>query len=395
MKITSVEAIRLNNGKGPLKGGLWKPIVVRIHTDEGISGIGEIGFAYNEVNHAAYGILKDFGEVILGEDPMKIEGIWDKLYRNTFWGLGGGAIVFGGMSAIDIALWDIKGKALGVPVYQLLGGKTNDKLRTYASQLQLDWGVEPHAMFEPQEYADAAIRAVADGYSAIKVNPFMHVRNAGPFDKKYTAHMSRRNLKMASERVAAIRDAVGDDVDIMIEMHALTDTNTAIQVARELEQYDIMYMEEAGGILNPDSLKEISEKTTIPQAMGERNYSRFGFKPFFENRSVKLIQPDLGNTGGITEGKKLADNAFVYDVGVQAHICGGPVATAAALQLEAAIPNFVIHELHASALTQANIDLCKQVYLPENGYYAVPDLPGIGQELSDYALREADICEIK
>lgn len=395
MKIISIDVIRLNNGKSPLKGGIWKPIVIKINTDEGISGIGEIGFAYNQVNRAAFGILADYAEVIVGEDPMNIEAVWDKLYRNTFWGLGGGAIIFGGMSAIDVALWDIKGKALGVPVYQLLGGKTNEKLRTYASQLQLDWGVEPHAMYEANEYAEAAKRAVEQGYDCIKVNPFMHVKNAGAFDKKYTGHMGRKNLKMASERIAAIRGGVGENIDIMIEMHALTDTNTAIQVARELEQYDIMYMEEAGGILNPDSLREIADKTVIPQAMGERNYSRFSFKPYFDNRSVKLIQPDIGNTGGITETKKIADMAFTVDCGVQAHICGGPVATAQALQLEAVIPNFVIHELHASALVEENYSLCKNVYLPNDGYYSVPDLPGIGQELSDYALKAADIMTIQ
>lgn len=391
MKITKVEVIRLTNGKCPIKGGIWKPIVVRIHTDEGISGLGEIGLAYSEVNRAAYGILEDYAELIIGEDPMRIEAIWDKLYRNTFWGLGGGAVVFGGISAIDCALWDIKGKALGVPVYQLLGGKTNSKLRTYASQLQLDWGVEPRAMFDPSEYADAAKRAMEQGFDAIKVNPFMFVKDAGPFDKKYSGHMSHKNREMASRRVAAIREAMGPDADIIIEMHALTDTNTAIQVARELEQYDIMFMEEAGGILNPKSLKEISDKTIIPQAVGERNYSRFSFKPYFDDRSVKLVQPDIGNTGGITETKKIADMAFTVDCGVQAHICGGPVATAQALQLEAAIPNFLIHELHASALVEENYSLCTNVYLPKDGFYEVPDLPGIGQELSERALKAAEI----
>lgn len=395
MKITSIEVIRLNNGKGPLEGQIWKPIVVKVNTNEGISGLGEIGFAYNEVNNAAFGILRDFGELIIGENPYNIEKIWEKFYRNTFWGYGGGAIIFGGMSAIDIALWDIKGKALGVPVYQLIGGKTNDKLRTYASQLQLDWGVDCRAMYDPKEYGEAACKAKEEGYTCIKVNPFMFVPNAGPFDKKYTGHMSRKNIKMASARIAAIREFAGADMDIMIEMHALTDSNTAVQVAHELEQYDIMYMEEAGGILNPDSLKEISNNTIIPQALGERNYSRFGFKPFFENRSVKLIQPDLGNTGGITEGKKIADMSYIYDIGVQAHVCGGPVATAAALQFEAAIPNFVIHELHASALMKENIDLCTNAYLPKDGYFEVPDKPGIGQELSEKALKAADIFEIR
>lgn len=395
MKITSVEVIRLNSGKGPISGELWNPTVARVNTDAGISGIGEIGFAYSEATHGSFGIIRDFAEKIIGEDPMEIEAIWQKLYTRTFWGYGGGGLIFGAMSAIDIALWDIKGKALGVPVYQLLGGKTNKKLRTYASQLQLDWGVDCHPLIDPNEYGRAAVKAKEDGYTAVKVNPFMFSKEGKLFNGKFTGHMSREQIKLASNRISQIREQAGEDLDIMIEMHSLTDTNSAIQVGRELEQYNIMFMEESGGILNPDSLKEISDNVKIPQATGERNYSRFGFKPFFENRSIKLAQPDLGNTGGITEGKKIADMAFIYDVAVQAHICGGPVATAAALQFEAAIPNFLIHELHASALMKENIDLCTHVYLPVDGYYEIPDLPGIGQELSKEALRKADIIEIK
>lgn len=395
MKITSIEVIRLNSGKGPIKGELWNPTVARVNTDEGISGIGEIGFAYSEAKHGSFGIIRDFSQKIIGDNPMEIEAIWEKLYRRTFWGFGGGGLIFGAMSAIDIALWDIKGKALGVPVYELLGGKTNKKLRTYASQLQLDWGVDCHPLIDPKAYGEAAVKAKEDGYTAIKVNPFMFGKDASVFSGKYTGHMGIEQIKLASDRIAEIRKQAGREMDIMIEMHSLTDTNTAIQVGRELEQYNIMYMEESGGILNPDSMKEIAENVKIPQASGERNYSRFGFKPFFENRSIKLAQPDLGNTGGITEGKKIADMAYIYDVAIQAHICGGPVATAAALQFEAAVPNFLIHELHTSALQKENMNLCTNVYLPQKGYYQVPDLPGIGQELNPAALKEADIVVIK
>ena len=129
MKITSVDVIKVLDGKPSVPGTPWNPICVRINTDEGISGFGEAGLCYGNANHAAFGCCVDFGELIIGMDPMRIEAIWDKLHRSTFWGMGGGGVIFSAMSAIDIACWDIKGKALGVPVYQLLGGKTNDKLR--------------------------------------------------------------------------------------------------------------------------------------------------------------------------------------------------------------------------------------------------------------------------
>jgi galactonate dehydratase len=142
MKITSVDVMHVPSGNAGSQRGDWSPIIVRVNTDEGISGFGEAGLAYGKGWRAGFGMVQDFAEVIIGEDPMKIEKIWETIFRKTFWGMGGGTVVNAGISAIDIALWDIKGKALGVPVYQLLGGKTNDKLRTYASQLQFNWGAK-------------------------------------------------------------------------------------------------------------------------------------------------------------------------------------------------------------------------------------------------------------
>lgn len=390
MKITSVEVIRLTSGHPPVKGNSWFPTVVRVNTDEGISGIGEIGLAYSSAKHGAVGICRDFAELIIGMDPMEHEKIWDKLYMGTFWAQGGGGFEFGAISAIDIALWDIKGKALGLPVHMLLGGKVNPKLRVYASQLQLDWGVECHRLTRPEEYAEAGLRAKAAGYSAIKVNPMMFDRHGNVF-ARYTGLLDADRIKMAAERVEAIRLAIGNDMDIMLELHANTDIGSATQVCRALEEYNIFVAEEAVSPLSADNLLALTRQTSIPQAGGERIYGRWGFRPYFENQSMRLAQPDLGNCGGITEGKKIADMAKTYEVGIQAHICGGPVATAAALQFEAAIPNFVIHEQHASSLMPGNIALCNYDYQVKDGYYEVPDTPGIGQELSEEGLRSADI----
>ena len=399
MKITSVDAIKVMTAESVVKGTSWFPIIARINTDEGISGIGEVGVAYGNSQDAGFGILKDFGAMIIGMDPFDTERIWQKLYTKTFWGQGGGTVVFGGMSAIDTALWDIKGKALGVPVYKLLGGKVRSKMRTYASQIQFDWGKESHPLTEPAEYAEAALKAQAEGYDCIKVDPV-----GFDLDRRWvTTHedwlltgvLTQDKVRLAYDRVKAIRDACGPDMDIIIELHCFTDTNTSIQLGRVLADLNCFYFEEPTAPLNTKLFSEIAREVKIPIASGERIYTRWGYRPFFEDRSIHVIQPDLGTCGGIGEGKKICDMAHVYDVGVQVHVCGSPVATAASLHLEVAIPNFVIHEHHAVALLDSTIATCVHDYQPKNGYYEVPELPGIGQELSELALKHSEIVTIK
>lgn len=393
MKITSVDIIKSNDERCP--GRSWKPIFVRVNTDEGIYGYGEAGVAYTTGAFAAAEMLVDYAQFILGMDPMKNEAIWNHLHRQTFWGMGGGTIVFAAMSAIDIALWDIRGKALGVPVYQLLGGKTNQKLHTYASQIQFGWGKEKFYCVKPEHYRKATRDAMNAGFDCVKVDPVGFDLEGNWMKWKITGALSRTQLEAAVERVAAIREEGGKDLGIIIELHSLTDTNTAIQLAKELEPLNIMYYEEPTQPLNPELYRHIAQKVNIPLASGERIYSRWGYRPFLEDRSLSFIQPDFCNCGGITEGKKICDMAHVYDIAVQGHVCGGPIATAAALQVEAVVPNFIIHELHQRAITPANIDLCVYNYQPVDGYYDVPDLPGIGQELSPKALELAEIYTVR
>ena len=294
MKITSVDVIKVLDGRPSVAGIAWNPICVRINTDEGISGFGEAGLCYGNANHAAFGCCVDFGELIIGMDPMRIEAIWDKLHRSTFWGMGGGGVIFSAMSAIDIACWDIKGKALGVPVYQLLGGKTNDKLRAYASQIQCDWGKECHALSYPEEYAEAARKAMAEGYTAVKVDPVGFNMNRQWMAWSNYGLLEYDQLKVAVDRVAAIREAGGDKLDIIIELHSLTDRNTAIQLGRELEKFRCFYYEEPTQPLNPRLFKQIGDNVKIPMATGERSYSRWGYRQFFEDNSLGII---CGETG--------------------------------------------------------------------------------------------------
>jgi L-alanine-DL-glutamate epimerase-like enolase superfamily enzyme len=341
-------------------------------------------------------MVKDLAPLAIGMDPLDHEVIWDKLYKSTFWGQNGGPIVFAGIAAIDVALWDIKGKYFNQPLYKLLGGKKRDSLRCYASQLQMGWNsVQQKPQTAAADYAEVSKIAVAEGYNCIKAD-FFQVKPDGGFyvSEQQTRLQPPWQLAIIEERIAATREAVGSNVDIIIENHSNTDAQSAIQIARMAEKYNIFYFEEPN-TPTPKITKYISENIQIPLASGERIYSRWQYAPYFENCSLQVIQPDIGNCGGITEVKKICDMAYVYDVGVQVHVCSSPILKAATLHLEAAIPNFLIHEHHVVSINEVNKELCIYDYQPVNGYYNIPELPGIGNELSDFALSTADIVTIK
>lgn len=380
MQVTRVEIFDINV---PDRAN-WHPVLVRVHTNEGLTGVGEVGLAYGTGHTAGAGMAKNLAEqFVIGADPFRTEHLWDRMFRESFWGLGGGPVVYGGMSAIDMALWDIKGKALGVPVYQLLGGKTNDRLRTYASQIQFGWGKEYKVLTTPEEYAEEARKAVAEGYDCVKIDPVIFDRQGRRAALNLRNVLSADLVREFRERIAAVRDAVGPDVDIILELHSYLSATTGVQMGRIWEEFNCFYYEEPVHYMNANLHDMVAKSVRIPMAAGERIYTRWGYRPYFEQQSISVIQPDLALVGGLTEGKKICDYAHVYDITVQAHVCGSPVATAAALQLEAAIPNFIIHEHHTNALKDANIALCQQNYQPVNGYFDVPDLPGLGIELND------------
>ena len=369
----------------------------RIYTDEGIYGDGEAALAYGKGSHAAFGMLQDLAPMIIGMNPMEHEVIWYKLFEKSFWAQNGGPVVDGGISAIDMALWDIKGKFLGLPVYMLLGGKKNQKLRAYASQLQMGWGEWKDEngnflirhMRTPEDYAQAGKKAVAEGYTALKYD-FLQIDKTAPYQSftRFVGLQSSYLLDMVEERLIAVREAVGPKVDILMECHGDLDAVSAAQLGKVIEKYNIFCYEEPTAPF-PNISKAISDKTHLPLAHGERLYTRFQFAPFLENGSLQLLQPDLGTCGGITEGKKIADMAFTYDVGIQCHICASNFSIAPALQLEAAIPNFVIHEHHVIQLQEQTRRLALYDYQPKNGYFEIPDLPGLGNEWSEFALSSA------
>ena len=233
MKITSIDVYDF--GKC-LNYEDCSPICIRINTDAGISGFGEVGLAYGNAHNAGVWMVKDFGQLIIGKDPLRSEAIREQLFRTTFWGMGGGTVINAGMSAIDIALWDIKGKYYNAPVYQLLGGKINEKLRAYASQIQFDWDLEDRNMVTPEQYAEAAKKAMAQGYTAVKVDPVGVAANGNwqrtkqDADWRLRGQLPQNVLKLVRARLQAIRD-LSPDLDIIIELHSFTDTSTAIQLA--------------------------------------------------------------------------------------------------------------------------------------------------------------------
>lgn len=389
MKITQVDVMKLETGEH------FTPIVCRIYTDEGIYGDGEAALAYGFARNAAVGILRDFAQLIIGMDPLDHEIIWDMLYKNTFWGQNGGPVTFSGLSAIDIALWDIKGKYFNVPVYKLLGGKRQDKLRTYASQLQYGWSRNYETMATAEDYSTVAKKAVAEGYDCIKIDFLTFDRDGRTLRKDETANLlPPYYLTLFEERIAAVREAVGPHVDIIVENHSSTDANSAVQIAQIAAKYRVFAFEEPN-TPTPKVTRFIRDNVNIPIAHGERLYGRWQYAPYFENGSVQLIQPDVGNCGGLTEVKKVSDMAFIYDVCVQVHSVGSPLETATAMQLECAIPNFAIHEHHRVSLCDYMRRLCKYDYQPVDGKLVVPDLPGIGNELSDYALTHCEKITLK
>jgi galactonate dehydratase len=362
-----------------------RPVLVQVCTDEGVTGVGDAAVAYGVGATAAAGMIKDLVEsMLLGQDPFRIEAIWNEMYDHSFWAKGGGPIVFSGISALEQALWDIKGKALGVPVYEMLGGKLRERVRVYAN----GWSFRS---VTPDDFARAAEKVVQDGYTALKLYPLATPDPTSPHG--LLRHVSLRSIDRDAEdlavaRVRAVRGAVGQRIDVMLDMSAELTTDAAIRIGRRVEEYDILFFEEPVDPFDAGALKKVSERVDLPIAVGERLYTRHGFRPVMELHAADILQPDIGSTGGIAETRKIAAMAEVYNMRIQPHTCSSPVGTAAALQLDACIPNFFIQELypyrdpeHFEIVDHAPEWDVKESYLP------IPDRPGLGVELAETSIR--------
>lgn len=334
---------------------------VKVYTDEGITGVGEGTLEYKE--KALCGAIEHIKSYLLGKDPRQIEKHYHDIYRDAYW--RGGAVLMSALSAVECALWDILGKSLGVPVYQLLGGKVNDDVRIYIN----GWFAGAKT---PEEFGEKAKEAVKKGVTAMKWDPF---------GKSYL-QISGKDLDNALKCVAAVREAVGNGVDLLIEGHGRFDVPTGIKIAQELAPFKPMWFEEPVPPNNLEALKAVRDKSPVAISAGERLYTRFDYNELFRTRACDYIQPDISHAGGIMELKKIAAIAEANYIPFAPHNPSGPIANAATLQLAACCPNFCILEImysdveYRKYITNENLEY-------KDGAIKIGDKPGLGIELNE------------
>jgi galactonate dehydratase len=360
------------------------PVIVELQTDQGVTGIGDAAVAYGTGAQAAAAMIKELvQQFVIGRDPFAIEAIWSDMYDHTFWAKGGGTIVFAGIGAIEQALMDIKGKCLGVPVYELLGGKMRDQVRVYAN----GWSFRCR---RPEEFARAAEKVVRDGYTALKFYP---LATAELDPQGHIRHVTNRSIDASAEQKAlasikAVRDAIGPKIELFLDMSAELTADAIVRLGRKLEDWGIGFFEEPVDPSDVEALKKVSEQVHLPIAVGERLYTRYGFRRVMELHAADILQPDVGNTGGIMEAKKIAAMAETYSMRIQPHNCSSPVCTAASLQLDASIANFYIQELYPYRVAEhfAIVDRAPELQV-RNSYVPIPNRPGLGVELATERVR--------
>jgi galactonate dehydratase len=344
-------------------GSAWRNLTfMQLTTDEGLTGVSEVRLA-NRTN-ALLGYLEDCKErYILGSDPFRIEHLVQRMFRDDYGRVG--EICAAAISLIEIACWDIVGKAANLPVYALLGGAVRDRLKAYANA----WYQVPRTT---DDFARAAKAAVAKGYYALKFDPF----GAGYYE------MERKERLHCVSLVEAVRAAVGPEVELLIEMHGRFSPATAIKIASELEPYEPSWVEEPVPPDNLAALEKAARSIRIPVATGERLHHKFEFRELFSRQACDIIQPDITECLGLMEVKKIAAMADMYYMTVAPHNVGGPVSTAAALHLAACTTNFKIQE-HFNDFTEPHTRDCA-TGCPKvvDGCFTLPSGPGLGMKLN-------------
>ncbi|RXZ77652.1 galactonate dehydratase [Paenibacillaceae bacterium] len=346
-------------------------LFLKIQTDEGLVGWGEpiVEGRAETVKTCVHELM----EYLIGKDPMRIEDHWSMLYRSGFY--RGGPILMSAIAGIDQALWDIKGKFFNAPVYQLLGGACRDSIRVYS------WiGGD-----RPAEVAEEAKKVVKSGFTAIKMNGTEELQYIDSYEK----------IDETVARIAAVREACGNSIGIGIDFHGRVHKPMVKILAKELEPYRPMFIEEPVLSENNEVLKELSKHTSIPIATGERMFSRWDFKTLLAEGAVDIIQPDLSHAGGITECKKIASMAEAYDVALAPHCPLGPIALAACLQVDATAHNAFIQEQSLGIHYNENGDLLDYLTDPsvfdyKDGYVKIPQGPGLGIEINEDYVRKMD-----
>lgn len=336
-------------------------VFVKIETDVGISGIGEGTLEYKE--HALLGAIEDIKRVLIGQDPRQVERICHELYRDSYWRVG--PVLQSAISAVNMAMWDIKAKACNVPVYEMLGGKVRDSIRMYAN-------VWFSGAKTPDEFAAAAVAAKEKGVTALKWDPF---------GKAYM-YMDNKDLSYSLSIVEAVRGAVGNDVDLLIEGHGRFNIATGIHIANELKQFNPMFFEEPTPPDSFDAIAEVRRKSPVAIAAGERVYSLTQFREFLDKGCADFAQPDMSHCGGISAVMKMAAMAEPHYVAIAPHNPSGPVANACALHLAAAIPGFRILEICLTDVSWRK-ELTNERVVFEKGNILIPEGVGLGLELNE------------
>lgn len=339
-------------------------LLVKVDTDDGIFGWGEATLEGKEKTVAQ--AIAELERQLVGRDPFRIEALWQEMYRAAFW--VGGPVLNSAISGVEQALWDIKGKALNVPVWELLGGKMRDRARAYAN----GWF---RGCQTPKQFATAAVKTVEQGFTALKWDPF---GGAGLF-------IEQEQEELAVAIVREVRGAVGPKIDLLIEVHGRLSPANAIRVAHRLSEFRPFWYEEPIPPENVDALVTVARAIAIPVATGERLFTKWGFKDVLEKQAAAVIQPDICHDGGIFETRKIATMAEVYYVGLAPHNPNGPIGTAASLQVDACTPNFLIQEYVISdedlkrEVTGSSLELV-------DGSFVVSDRPGLGIEVDEAAI---------
>jgi len=361
MKITG---LKINIFSSKHKNAKRNWLIVRIQTDEGIEGIGEASMLSHDPIVAS--LLEQWAEnYLIGKNPISGELHWTRLHQDN---LGRGGRLFStALSGIDIALWDLRGKILGVPVYELLGGPYENKLRVYAN----GWYTTPGS---PEQNAEEAKKVVSMGYTAMKFDPFGKVA--------YTT-ITPEEAQLAEDRVAAVREAVGPNVDVLVEVHARFNVYTAIHLGQRLEKYNPFWFEEPVSQENVSEMKQVRSKINIPVATGERLYLKFPFFELVRNEAVDILQPDICNAGGITELKKIAGMAEAQHIMMAPHNTNSAVGTVASMHLDAAMPNFLIQEYHAEFYEPHYFEVVEGLPRQKDGYVDLPKGPGLGLTIDE------------
>ena len=370
MKITSIIVYVIDTGS-------YHPVVVELQTDEGITGVGEaaVGFG-NGAGACSKMILELSDAFVKGRDPFRITDIWNDIYYHTFWGKGGGLFTSAAASAIETALWDIKGKALGVPVYEFLGGRTRDMIPVYAN----DWSQNE----TPQDFARRAEDVVSDGFRMIKVYPLSLIDPVRHINRHIKdRHIDQYTMKRCIEIVKQVRQAVGDEVEIMVDVTAEATPDVAASIGEAIRPFGIKWFEEPVDPYDIQGYEYVRNRTGLTIAGGERLFTRYGFREFINRQCIDVVQPDPGTCGGIMEAFIIGKMAEAADIRVAPHNCGGPVLTAAALQVFVASANAVAQEIFPYR-PKKHYSIVENAYELNirDGKLDIPTLPGIGVELS-------------